>query len=113
MREYIKKPIHIDGRNIPIGVVTAIDYMILTNLVEDDEQVIEDYCENNLEITELISEILALKTSHYLLRRVSYSCGSLSDAIYKMMNEKCIKLNELYKIEFDFDIIYRDNKIDI
>ena len=112
MREYIDGKISIDGRNLPFRVVTAFDYAIAKRWIKDESDFENSY-EKYYDKYTLISEILALKSSHFLLRRVSHSCGSLSDSIYYIMNVKCIELNQKYGEEFDFDMIYGSNPISI
>lgn len=109
MREYIPKRISIDGRNIEYRLVTASDYLEAKN--EWSEEQIEEFCENNEEAYQLINQIMALKQSCYLMRRVSHSCGSLSDDLYTLKVRLIHKLREKYQFEFDDDFVenYRLN----
>ena len=43
-----------------------------------------DFMEDKYEIYQRINQIIALKQSWYLLRRVGCSCGSLSDDLYQL-----------------------------
>jgi len=112
MREFIGGKISIDGRKLPFEIVTAYDYAIAKRWIKDEADFENTYEENSGKY-ELITDILALKSSHFLLRRCSHSCGSLPDSIYYIMNVKCIELNQKYGEEFDFDMIYGSNPISI
>jgi hypothetical protein len=103
MRDYIPGRISIDGRNIEYRLVTAYDYLEAKN--EWDEEKIEEFCENNYEVYQLINQIMALKQSCYLLRRVSYSCGSLSDDLYMLKIRLISELKEKYNFYFDDDFV--------
>ena len=63
-----------------------INYYLLTKDIldgnaENYDEILEKWENENLEIYERITQILALKQSCYLMRRVSYSCGTLSDGL--------------------------------
>lgn len=103
MREYIKNRISIDGRNIEYRLVTVSDYLEAKNGWA--EQQIEEFCENNYEAYQIINQIMALKQSCYLMRRVSYSCGSLADDLYDLKIRLIHELEEKYQIEFDDDFV--------
>lgn len=102
MRDFIGDNIIIDGRMIGYRVHTAYEYLKLKGL---DEEEIEDFQENKYDIYELITQIIAVKQSCWLLRRTRYSCGSLSDGMldlkYKLINE----LKENYDYDFDDDLM--------
>lgn len=80
MREYIEKPIEIDGRNIPYPVCVSSDYFEEHDKIEN----IDAFIETNPEINELVTQILALKQSCFLLRHTAYSCQSLSESLYNL-----------------------------
>lgn len=103
MRDYIQGRIKIDGRNIEYRLVTASDYLEAKN--EWSSEQIEQFCNENYEVYKLINQIMALKQSCYLMRRVSYSCGSLSDNLYDLKLRLIDELQEKYQIEFDDDFV--------
>ena len=64
MRDYINRNIRIDGRLIPYPVYTSWEYFELHDGIED----VEDFVDSNPAIEELVTQILALKQSCFLLR---------------------------------------------
>ena len=74
MRDYINRNIRIDGRLIPYPVYTSWEYFELHDGIED----VEDFVDSNPAIEELVTQILALKQSCFLLRHTTHSCQSLS-----------------------------------
>ena len=107
LREYIPGDIRIDGRNIPYSIVTAKDYLEAKKLLDGSNEAYEEWLEidENFQIYTLLSQILGLKQSCYLMRRVSYSCGSLSDNLYYLKNRLIVELKEKYNFEFDDDFV--------
>lgn len=103
MREYINKDIRIDGRNIPYPVFTAPQYFEMHDRVEN----VDDFIEGNEDIYTLVTQILGLKQSCFLLRHTSHSCGSLSDNLYYLKNRLISELKEKYNYEFDDDWMER------
>lgn len=103
MREYIKGNVSIDGRNIPYPCHTAIDYLALKENMSDEE--IEIFSENNYDCFQIITQIMALKQSCYLLRRVSYSCGTLSGSLYELKLRLINELKDKYNFNFDDDFV--------
>lgn len=103
MRDYIGDFIKIDGRMIHYRLVTAGDYMRAKHGLTDDGY--EDFVENNYEQYQLLSQIMGLKQSCFLLRRTSHSCGSLSDNLYSLKNRLIRELREKYDFEFDDDFV--------
>ena len=103
MREYISKTISIDGRNIPYMLTTANDYF--EERYKWNEQQIEEFIENNYGIYKLVNQIMALKQSCYLMRRVSHSCGSLSEDLYDLKMRLIHELKNNYKYSFDDDFV--------
>lgn len=99
MREYIKKKIDIDGRNIPYPVYTAVDYIIDHDGLSGNE--LEEFFDKNQELCKRINQIIAIKQSCYLLRRVSHSCQSLSDDMYQLKLELIKDVSEKYDYIFD------------
>ena len=112
MRDYIPGNIKIDGRNIPCRIFTALDYLIEKGIVtldenDDYEDSFEEFMnkDNGNEIYDLITEILALKQSYYLMRRVSYSCGTLSEGLLRLKNSLVYELKDKYNFEFDEEFV--------
>ena len=105
VREYLNKEINIDGRMIWYRLVSAYDYLEAKGIITNDDDEYEKFCENNSKIYELLTQVMALKQSCYLLRRVSYSCGSLSDGLYTLKNRLIIELSEKYNFEFDDEFV--------
>lgn len=97
MREYIKNDVQIDGRNIPYTVFTAGEYFKLHDKIKDTD----DYMDTNPEITEMVTQIIAIKSSCFLLRHTTYSCQSLSDSLYILKLRLIQELKEKYHYEFD------------
>lgn len=77
VRDYINRNIRIDGRLIPYPVYTSWEYFELHDGIED----VEDFVDSNPAIEELVTQILALKQSCFLLRHTTHSCQSLSDSL--------------------------------
>jgi len=98
MRNYIKREISIDGRNIPYPIYTAIQYLSEYDGVDIED---EEWYEDNYDKVQLINQIIAIKQSCYLLRRVSYSCGSLSDDLFQLKLRLIRELQEKYEYRFD------------
>lgn len=109
MRKYIAGEVKIDGRNIPYSIVTAEDYLLAKDILDGDtenyEKLLEQWEEENIEIYERITQILALKQSCYLMRRVSHSCGTLSDGLYYLKNRLIMELKNDYNFEFDDEFV--------
>lgn len=109
MRKYIPNNIKIDGRNIPYAIVTAEDYLLAKDILdgnaENYDEILEKWENENLEIYERITQILALKQSCYLMRRVSYSCGTLSDGLYHLKNRLIKELKDEYNFDFDEELV--------
>lgn len=99
MRKYIPGDISIDGRNIPYTVSTAAIYLMEHDGLSENEMY--DFMENKYDIYQRINQIIALKQSCYLLRSVSYSCGSLSEDLYQLKMQLIYELREIYHYEFD------------
>jgi len=99
VRDYIGDRISIDGRMIAYRLVTAYDYLQAKCEWSDEE--IEDFCEKNYKVYKLINQIMALKQSCFLMRRVSYSCGSLSEHLYDLKERLIVELVKDYGFEFD------------
>lgn len=102
LREYTGDNIKVDGRMIGCVIVTAFNYLKQKNDWSSEE--VEDFMEQGkfgYEIYTMINQILALKQSHWIMRRVSHSCGSLSDSIYYLKEELISKLKKQYDYDFD------------
>lgn len=103
--------LHIDGRMIPYPLVNCCDYIMAKNPEMTDEEY-EDYAESHYDQVQMLNAIIAMKQSCVLLRHTAYSCGSLSDSLFRHKNEMVVKYNELYPDEpFDesFYEHYRDH----
>ena len=103
MREFIGDRISIDGRMIEYRLVTASDY--LRAKYDYTEEELEDFYEKNYKICEVINQVMALKQSCYVMRRVSYSCGSISESLYNLKERLIIELHEKHSFEFDDDLV--------
>ena len=101
MRKYIKNEIRIDGRNIPYPVYTAFEYLMEHDRMSESDA--EDFTEANYDLYQKINQIIALKQSCYLMRRVCYSCGSLSEDLYALKLELIREISEKYNYKFDDD----------
>lgn len=97
MREYIDLDIRIDGRTIPYPVFTSSEYFALHDNIDN----VDDFIETNPEIDKLVTQILALKQSCFLLRRTTHSCQSLSDSLYELKIRLMKELSEKYQYIFD------------
>ena len=101
-RDYIKNNnLKIDGRNIPYTIFTAAGYLLYHDDLTEEEMY--DFMEDKYEIYQRINQIIALKQSCYLLRRVGYSCESLSDDLYQLKLRLIHELRDTYHYEFDDD----------
>lgn len=98
MRDYIpNRNFCIDGRNIPYPVFTSCDYFALHDGVED----IERFTDSHSELNELVSQIMALKQSCYLLRHTSHNCGSLNEGLYHLKLRLIAEAKEKFNYSFD------------
>lgn len=104
MREFIGDYINIDGRMIGYRIDTAYNYLQAKGLTDSET---EDFIEENYEAYLLISQIIAVKQSCWLLRRTSHSCGSLSDHMYLLKIKLIKELREKQEIEFDDELMER------
>ena len=92
MRDYINRNIRIDGRLIPYPVYTSWEYFELHDGIED-----------------LVTQILALKQSCFLLRHTTHSCQSLSDSLFSLKLKLIKELKEKYN--YNFDDVWMENLI--
>lgn len=99
LREYINSVVKIDGRNIPYPVSDSSQYFVLHDGIKE----VDDFMEENHEIDEMVTQILAIKQSCFLLRNTTYSCQSLSDSLYSLKIRLIKELNEKYNYKFDDD----------
>jgi len=97
MRNYIDKPISIDGRAIPYPVHTAAGYLKYHDHVED----LDDMFDNHYEIVECINQILGLKQSCFLLRHTTHSCQSVSDSMLRLKERLIKELSDKHNYVFD------------
>lgn len=100
MRDFIGEYISIDGRMIPYRLVTATDYFEARKYSENQIDKFFD-----CEVGELVSQVMGLKQSCYLLRNTSYSCQSLSDGLYALKLRLIHELKDKYNFEFDDDFV--------
>ena len=105
MREYINEEVCIDGRKIPYPIHTVDEYIQMHDGINEEE--IENWIEENWEISKKVNQILAIKQSCFLLRNTSYSCQSLSDDLYDLKLRLIVELKENYGYEFDDDWLER------
>lgn len=102
MRDFIGDHIKIDGRMIGYRIFTVGEYLKAKGLDDED---IENFAEDKYPIYELINQIIAVKQSCWLLRRTSYSCGSLADHMYVLKIKLIKELRDIYNYEFDDDLM--------
>lgn len=102
LREYIGDRIHIDGRMIGYRIASVNDYFEQKGFSKEE---INNLKENHYEMCQLINQIIAVKQSCWLLRRTSYSCGSLSDDMYQLKLKLMLELKEKYNYVFDDDLM--------
>ena len=105
MRDYINRNIRIGGRLIPYPVYTSWEYFELHDGIED----VEDFVDSNPAIEELVTQILALKQSCFLLRHTTHSCQSLSDSLFSLKLKLIKELKEKYN--YNFDDVWMENLI--
>ena len=105
MRDYINRNIRIDGRLIPYPVYISWEYFELHDGIED----VEDFVDSNPAIEELVTQILALKQSCFLLRNTTHSCKSLSDSLFSLKLKLIKELKEKYN--YNFDDVWMENLI--
>lgn len=96
MREFIPGGVHIDGRMIPYRIFTAKDYFEAKNY---SQRQISKFYES--EVGDLVTQIMGLKQSCYLLRHTSHSCQSLSDNLYSLKLRLIHELREEHNFIFD------------
>lgn len=101
MREYINEEVHIDGRKIPYPIYTVDEYIQMHDGINKEEM--ENWIEENQEISKKVNQILAIKQSCFLLRNTTHSCQSLSDDLYDLKLRLIVELKEIYGYEFDDD----------
>jgi hypothetical protein len=103
MRDFIGDRIEIDGRMICYRLVTAFDYLTAKGYSESKaEELLEG------EVGRLLTQIMALKQSCFLLRRTSHSCQSLSDGLYDLKMRLILELKEKHNFEFDNKFVESD-----
>lgn len=103
MRDYIGDYTSIDGRTIWYRLVNASDYLKAKYRYSDKQ--LELFTEERYETYGLINQIMAIKQSCFLLRRVSHSCGSLSDNLFNLKLRLIHELRDKYNFEFDDDFV--------
>lgn len=107
MREFIGDTLNIDGRMICYRLVTVGDYLKAKGMSEEQ---IETFAEERNGVYTLINQIMALKQACFLFRRVSYSCGSLSDDLYGLKMRLVRELRDKHDFDFDDEFVERDGE---
>lgn len=102
LRDYIGDGISIDGRMIGYRLYTAHMYLMAKGLSEKE---VDKFIDDKEKTYHLINQIIAVKQSCWLLRRTSYSCGSLSDDMYDLKLKLIRELREKYQYEFDDELM--------
>lgn len=111
IRPYIgSEKLRIDGRTIPYPLVTAGDYLMAKNPSMTDEE-LETYVDEKYEQYTSLNAIIAMKQSCFLLRHTEYSCGSLSDDLFRVKGLMVAAHNEKYPDE-PFDENFYEHYID-
>jgi hypothetical protein len=100
MRQFIPGGISIDGRMIEYRLVTAKDYL---EAKEFSDECVEELIERG--VYTIINQIMGLKQSCFLLRRVSHSCGSLAVDLRELKVKLITELSEKYDFEFDDEFV--------
>lgn len=103
LRQFIGDGIQIDGRMIGYRLWNANQYLAMKHGMSEEE--VEKFVDKNYDIYQQICQIMALKQSCYLLRRVSYSCQSLSDGLYSLKMKLIHELRDKHNFEFDDDFV--------
>lgn len=96
MRDFIPGGVRIDGRMIPYRIFTANDYF---EAKKYSQREINKFFKSD--ICDLVSQIMGLKQSCYLLRHTSHSCQSLSDNLYNLKLQLIHELREKHDFIFD------------
>jgi len=107
MRDFIGDNLHIDGRMICYRLITVGDYLEAKGWSEEE---IEEFADKNHYVYELINQVMALKQACFLFRRISHSCGSLSDDLYRLKMRLIRELKETYDFDFDDEFVERDGQ---
>ena len=103
MRDFIGGNISIDGRMIEYRLFTSNCYLEAKYNYSEEE--LEKFNEDNDELCTLLNQVMALKQSCYLLRRITYSCGSLSSDLYDLKCRLIMELSEKYNFDFDEEFV--------
>ncbi len=102
-RKFIGDFIEIDGRMICYQLFTGHQYLMEKNGWTEEQ--VSEYIEENHKVYLLINQIMALKQSCFLLRRVSHSCGSLADHLYELKVRLIHELRDVHSVEFDDEFV--------
>lgn len=103
MREYIENRISIDGRNIPYKIVDTGDYLEAKLGMTEEEM--GKFLDEDPTRYDLITQVIALKHSCYLMRRVSHSSGSLAENLYDLKLRLIEELQDNHNFVFDDDFM--------
>ena len=104
-REYINKPLSIDGRMIPYRIFNDTVYFEEKGYTEEE---IEKLYEEKYVMCQMLNQVIALKQSCVLLRHTSHSCGSLSEDLFQLKLRLIKELKEKFNFEFDEDMMEND-----
>lgn len=108
MRDFIGEGnFTIDGRLICYRLVTVCDYLRAKGM---SDQELSDFQDKHSEVADKINQVMGLKQSCFLLRRVSESCGSLADDLYSLKNRLIRELKEQHDFDFDDDFVERNGE---
>lgn len=99
LRTYLCEGVNIDGRKIPYTVVTSSDYFVMHDGIDPEK--VSEFEETHPEITSLVTQIIALKQSCFLLRHTTHSCQSLSDGLYQLKLRLIKELKDSHEYSFD------------
>ena len=105
MRDYINQKYQDRWKIDSYPVYTSWEYFELHDGIED----VEDFVDSNPAIEELVTQILALKQSCFLLRHTTHSCQSLSDSLFSLKLKLIKELKEKYN--YNFDDVWMENLI--
>jgi hypothetical protein len=103
MRDFIGDKISIDGRMICYRLETGLDYLLAKGYSQKKAEKLYEG-----KIGSLITQIMALKQSCFLLRRTSHSCQSLPDGLYDLKLRLIQELKEKHNFEFDDAFVESD-----
>ena len=90
----------IDGRMLPYyPVINAVEYLLRHDGLSQKD--VDRLMDNQYEMVVLLSQIIGLKCSCYMLRNTTFMCESVPDSLYRLKNELIKELAEKYQYTFD------------